>query len=72
MNGFEGPFRFELDTEGTALPWETLDSTIKEELLSDGNISQESSKVYLFKMAVMPNEHRIEKHHDWTLVSDRF
>ncbi|ATE62096.1 hypothetical protein [Thauera sinica] len=72
MDGFEGPFRFELDAEGTVLPWETLDPTIKAELLSDGNISQESSKVYLFKMAVMPNDYRIEKHHDWQKVSRLF
>jgi len=69
MQGFEGPFRFEIDTDGTELPWESLDPNIKAELLSDGTLKESSSRVFLFKIAVAPSTYRLEKHHDWSKVS---
>lgn len=72
MEGFEGPFKFDIDTDGTNIPWDKLDPKIKQELLADGSVSEDSSKVYVFKIAVLPSDHIIEKHHDWQKVSRVF
>jgi hypothetical protein len=72
MDGFEGPFRFEIDSEGTDIPWDTLDESIKRELLSDGNITEKTSKVYLFKIIVSPYHRRLERHHKWEQVTRIF
>ncbi|KQP15566.1 hypothetical protein [Pseudorhodoferax sp. Leaf265] len=69
MNGFEGPFHFVVDDEGTEVPWDQVSDAVRAELEEAGRHNPENSKLYSFKVAVLEHPHRLEKHHDWSAVS---
>jgi hypothetical protein len=68
MNGFEGPFRFDIDTHGTDVPSPDLSEVVHSELEADGKYNPSNSKIYLFRIAVSEVETKIEKHHNWSEV----
>ena len=72
MDSFTGPFKFDIDDEGTPVEWGSLDKEIKEELLHDGRISEEDSTVYMFSITADPCDTSLEKHHDWQKVTRVF
>ncbi|MCE2028691.1 hypothetical protein [Sessilibacter corallicola] len=71
MDSFAGLFKFDVD-DGTQISWESLDSKIKEELVLDGKIDENNSKVYMFSITVGSCEQKLEKHHDWSKVTRLF
>jgi hypothetical protein len=69
MYGFEGPFQFDVDDEGTIVPFDQLSETVKSAIKNDPEITRTNSKVYRFRIGVSPATRPIEKHHDWANVS---
>lgn len=69
MNGFQGPFSFEIDKEGTEVPWDKVSQVVLGELEEEGKHNAENSKIYTFRIAVLEGSRRLEKHHDWASVS---
>lgn len=69
MLGFQGPFEFAIDEEGSVVNWDRVDEHIRTDLTKDGQFTEENSTIYFSKIAVRSTEHVREKHHDWAKVN---
>lgn len=68
MRGFEGPFEFDIDEEGTAVPWDGADAALLEALEKEGRYTRENSTLFEVRVAVLPRPDRVEKKHDWSRI----
>ncbi|MEK6782327.1 MAG: hypothetical protein AABY93_11505 [Bacteroidota bacterium] len=71
MKGFSGPFRFEIDENGTLIQFNELDQVILKTLSSDG-ISSLNSKIYKVKISAFADLNSVQKNHDWAKVKRIF
>jgi hypothetical protein len=69
MHGFSGPFRFDVDSEGTLIPWAQLDEDIRVTLIKGERFTEKNSNVYRFRIAVISTDRQMERHHDWSKVN---
>lgn len=72
MQGFEGPFEFDIDSEGTKMSWDHLPEPIKEELTEDGHFTSENSNIWLCKVVSLSTNIAKQRHHDWARVNRVF
>ena len=69
MLGFDGPFRFDIDHEGTVVKRSELEDVIRDEIARFGEFTDKNSKVYRFRTIICPDTVEKQKHHDWSQVS---
>jgi hypothetical protein len=70
MFGFDGPFKFDVDDEGTAIPWNKVSEPIQREISKGGQLTADNSKVYYFKiMAVAKHGHPPGNGYDWKEIN---
>lgn len=72
MNGFEGPFEFDIDDEGHRIEWEQLDGAVRDELTKNNTYSRETSSIYEVRVAVLAHPQHVQKHHDWKKIKRVF
>lgn len=68
MEGFSGPFRFDIDTQGTEIEKDKISSDIKAALEQVHKLNLDNSKVYFCGIVVAPDAHCVERYHDWSKI----
>jgi hypothetical protein len=68
MQGFEGPFRFNVDDQGTKCSWDDVPNQYTKELRKEGNYTKQNASIYFARIAVSPVESAPEKNNDWAQV----
>jgi len=69
MNGFMGPFEYEID--GVIHSWDSLDDYIKKQMEAS-KFTKENSTIYLCNVCVIQSDSLRQKNHDWAKVKRIF